>query len=180
MWAHLSARPSRCSVQTYTRGDRLSFDCHFGTKECQGNIYHACAVAHIPGAEEQLDYIRCMINDNYDPSEAALRCTREVEVDWEAIQRCATTTEGKLLHKVAGEKTQTLEPKVSIVKYRHKSTLNSLPVLEFFLSFNFYTVQCSECSAGQWRQCHSNTLFIKLFLFVQKFFSSAGEENKML
>ena len=100
-------------MQTYSTGDRLRFDCHFGPKECQGNIYHACAAAHIAGAEELLDYIRCMINDNYDPPRAALRCSREVEVDWEAIQGCATSTEGELLHKVAGEKTGTLQPRVS-------------------------------------------------------------------
>ena len=39
----------------------------------QGNTYHACAAAHIRGEEELMEYIRCMINDNYDPPRAALR-----------------------------------------------------------------------------------------------------------
>ena len=60
-----------------------------------------------------------MIYDNYEPAKAALRCTREVEVDWEAIRRCATTSEGEILHKLAGEKTETLRPRVSFSHLYH-------------------------------------------------------------
>merc|ERR1711953_1307927 len=55
---------------TYSRGDTFRFDCHFGPRECQGNIYHACAAAKISDSNQLLDYIRCMINDNYDPPRA--------------------------------------------------------------------------------------------------------------
>ena len=100
-------------VQTYSQGDTFRFDCHFGPRECQGNIYHACAAAKIPDTQDLMDYVRCMINDNYDPPRAALRCTREVEVDWEEIKRCATGQEGLTLHKEAGDKTGQLSPRVS-------------------------------------------------------------------
>ena len=114
MTGYLSLRPSRCPLQTYGTGDQLRFDCHFGPRECEGNIYHACAAATIAGAQERLDYVRCMINDNYEPARAALRCSREVEVDWEEIERCATTSRGNRLHQLAGQKTQTLRPRVSL------------------------------------------------------------------
>ena len=78
-------------------------------------MYHACAVAYIEVEEDLMEYVKCMINDNYDPPRAALRCSREVEVDWEAIQACATSTEGEILHKLAGEKTGTLQPRVSFI-----------------------------------------------------------------
>ena len=183
-WGHLSAGLPECSVQTYGSGDQLRFDCHFGPKECEGNIYHACAATLIEGAEERLDYIRCMINDNYEPARAALRCSREVEVDWGAIQRCATTSQGARLHQLAGEKTRTLRPRVSFIKRIRHSTDCYTPVIIITFSILFSNIkwptQFSQCSAVQCRQCQSDTIFIKLFLFVQKFFSSAGEENRML
>ena len=40
------------------------------------------------------------------------RCSREVDVDLEAITECAKGEEGNLLHKLAGDKTNSLRPKV--------------------------------------------------------------------
>ena len=39
----------------------------------QGNTYHACAAAHIEDEEKLMEYVKCMINDNYDPPRAAIR-----------------------------------------------------------------------------------------------------------
>ena len=36
-------------------------------------MYHACAVAYIEVEEDLMEYVKCMINDNYDPARAALR-----------------------------------------------------------------------------------------------------------
>lgn len=100
---------------TYNAGDRFRFSCQHGPAECQGNTYHACAAAHIRGEEELMEYIRCMINDNYDPPRAALRCSREIEVDWAAISECAKGLEGNKLHKEAGDKTNALVPRVTFI-----------------------------------------------------------------
>ena len=40
----------------------------------------------IAGVQEQIDYVRCMINDNYDPPKAAQRCSRELDVDLDEIR----------------------------------------------------------------------------------------------
>lgn len=89
-----------------------------------------------------------MINDNYDPARAAQRCTREVEVDWEEIKRCATSDEGLTLHKQAGDKTRQLSPRVSL--------------------------SVSE----RWQEMFSHNLFIKFVLFVWRVFRKREEENK--
>ena len=66
-----------------------------------------------------MEYIKCMINDNYNPSQAALSCTQEVDtVDWAAVSACARGGEGNVLHKLAGDKTHQLRPRVIAVLHR--------------------------------------------------------------
>merc|ERR1712121_456529 len=55
---------------TYTGRNKFQFSCQHGPAECEGNIYHACGAAHIDGDDERMEYIKCMINDNYNPSQA--------------------------------------------------------------------------------------------------------------
>jgi len=62
-----------------------------------------------------MEYLKCMIYDNYDPPRAALRCTQEVDVDWLSISNCAKGKEGNFLHKLAGDKTHALEPRVTFI-----------------------------------------------------------------
>jgi len=100
---------------TYSGSDRYRFSCQHGPKECQGNIYHACAAAHISNEQDRMDYLRCMIYDNYDPQRAAIRCSEEIDVDWSSISNCAKGKEGNVLHKLAGEKTHALIPKVTFI-----------------------------------------------------------------
>ena len=60
-------------IQTSNRGDEFRFRCQHGPRECQGNTYHACAARYIREEEDRLDYIRCMIEDNYNPPRDGLR-----------------------------------------------------------------------------------------------------------
>eukprot|EP00092_Neocalanus_flemingeri_P014375 GFUD01015506.1.p1 GENE.GFUD01015506.1~~GFUD01015506.1.p1 ORF type:complete len:243 (+),score=54.48 GFUD01015506.1:66-794(+) len=100
---------------TYGDTDKFRFSCQHGPVECQGNTYHACAAKYIEDEDIKLDYIKCMINDNYDPVRAALRCSREMAVDWLAISTCAKGGEGNMLHKLAGDRTHALRPKVTFI-----------------------------------------------------------------
>ena len=45
----------------------LAFSCQHGPQECQGNKVHACSVKHLPNEAKLIDFIHCMIDDNYDP-----------------------------------------------------------------------------------------------------------------
>eukprot|EP00090_Calanus_glacialis_P042874 TRINITY_DN75980_c0_g1_i1.p1 TRINITY_DN75980_c0_g1~~TRINITY_DN75980_c0_g1_i1.p1 ORF type:complete len:234 (-),score=68.05 TRINITY_DN75980_c0_g1_i1:110-811(-) len=100
---------------TYNDKDRFRFSCQHGPVECQGNTYHACAAKYIEDEDIKLDYIKCMINDNYNPPRAALRCSREMTVPWSDISTCAKGREGNLLHKLAGDRTHALRPKVTFI-----------------------------------------------------------------
>ena len=55
----------------------------------------------------------CLCADNYDPPGAVRRCAREVTVDLPAIEACAAGDEGNLLHKLAGDLTHSLQPRVT-------------------------------------------------------------------
>ena len=56
----------------------LTFDCQHGPVECEGNIYHACAEAHILSRARAVEMAACMINDNMDPEAAARTCAQRL------------------------------------------------------------------------------------------------------
>lgn len=95
--------------------DRYSFDCQHGPTECQGNIYHACANNYINNYDLRVDFIRCMMLNNYDPEKAVKRCGREHDVEVDSILRCGEGKEGKQLHAHAGRLTKELRPKMTFV-----------------------------------------------------------------
>ena len=64
-------------------------------------------------SQGQLQCSDCLCADNYDPPGAVRRCAREVTVDLPAIEACAAGDEGNLLHKLAGDLTQNLQPRVT-------------------------------------------------------------------
>ena len=51
----------------------------------QGNIWHACAIKYIDNFDSRLNFLNCMINNNYNPYKAALRYI-SIIIDW-----CATS-----------------------------------------------------------------------------------------
>lgn len=102
-------------ARTYGERDDLTFSCQHGPRECQGNIWHACAVKYTNGVESRLNFINCMMYNNYDPQKAALRCSRIFTVDWTNISNCAKGKEGKLLLSKAGERTHALRPWASFI-----------------------------------------------------------------
>jgi len=102
-------------AQTYGEGSSLSFSCQHGPVECEGNIWHACAIKYIDNVDSRLNFLNCMINNNYNPYKAALRCSRRNTVDWANISNCAKGDEGKLLLSLAGERTHALRPWASFI-----------------------------------------------------------------
>lgn len=91
------------------------FSCQHGEQECLGNIYHACVAEKVQDPAKQLELIKCMISDNYEPENSAKKCTSEAGVDFQEIQTCASGSEGQKLHYLAGLKTEALDPKVSFI-----------------------------------------------------------------
>ena len=60
-----------CRLQYWERQEsgRISFSCQNGPEECVGNMVHACSIKYINDEHKLADYIHCMIEDNYDPTE---------------------------------------------------------------------------------------------------------------
>ena len=47
-------------------GGGYKFSCQHGPTECLGNIVHNCVIKYI---KEPMPYIKCMMEDNYEPLE---------------------------------------------------------------------------------------------------------------
>ena len=59
----------------------LTFDCQHGPVECEGNMYHACAAAHIREKRLAVEMAACMIRDNMDPEAAARTCAQQLRYE---------------------------------------------------------------------------------------------------
>lgn len=102
-------------ASTKITADGYEFSCQHGEQECIGNIYHACVDKKVEDTTKKLEYIKCMISDNYEPENSAKKCASEGGIDFEEIQSCASGPEGQELHYKAGVKTEALIPKVSFI-----------------------------------------------------------------
>ena len=49
--------------------------------ECEGNMYHACAEAHIGERGRAVEMAACMIQDNMDPEAAARTCAQRLRYE---------------------------------------------------------------------------------------------------
>jgi len=83
-------------------GDDYQFSCQHGPTECLGNIVHSCAIKYVP---QPLPYIKCMMENNYEPMKIGKQCANLLDIDWAVIEDCANGKEGRALHAEAGYQT---------------------------------------------------------------------------
>jgi interferon gamma-inducible protein 30 len=76
---------------------------------------HCCAVESIHDTATKLNFVACMIRDNSDAQEALNRCSKEISVDVENIQKCYDSLHSRELLKIAGIATHALNPPVSFI-----------------------------------------------------------------
>ena len=57
------------SSNDISSNDVYAFNCQHGPPECEGNKVHACVVKYVTDDEKRMDFIHCMIDDNYKPVE---------------------------------------------------------------------------------------------------------------
>lgn len=96
-------------------GNRYKFQCQHGAVECHANKIHACATKYVTNKKTLLKLVACMINDNMDPEQVALDCSRQLNVELSPLLKCANGAEGEILLKNFGEMTYALSPKVSFI-----------------------------------------------------------------
>ncbi|XP_023329243.1 gamma-interferon-inducible lysosomal thiol reductase isoform X2 [Eurytemora carolleeae] len=92
-------------------GDLYEFQCQHGPVECTGNTYHAC-VAKTSKPEISLLYVKCMIENNLNPSSIAEKCAGELAVPFSEIDTCAKGREGNMLSFMMGELTHSLRASI--------------------------------------------------------------------
>ncbi|XP_067625500.1 gamma-interferon-inducible lysosomal thiol reductase [Eurosta solidaginis] len=104
-------------AQTFTNPDgTYRFDCQHGNVECEGNMYHGCAIEAIEDAQERLNVIACMIRDNRNPKEAMHKCARQYGIEnTDLIQKCFNSDHGAELLKLNGDATTALRPPVTFI-----------------------------------------------------------------
>lgn len=93
-------------------GDSYDFSCQHGPVECLGNTVHNCAVKYV---QQPLPYIKCMMDNNYDPMAIGKQCADMLDINWEVIERCANSNEGKQLLATAGSESLGVQPHLSFI-----------------------------------------------------------------
>lgn len=103
----------KASYQQSPRG--YTFKCQHGPAECQGNMVHACAIKYVAKPALLMEYVKCMMNDNYEPKTAGAKCAESLGIDWSVIDKCVDSREGQELLAMYGDDTHSLRPKISFV-----------------------------------------------------------------
>jgi interferon gamma-inducible protein 30 len=75
-------------------GSNWAFTCQHGVRECQGNLIEGCAIKKYEFYTQALPFILCLEDNTTDFSAQGQRCATKFNLDWNAINTCATGTEG--------------------------------------------------------------------------------------
>ena len=73
-------------------GDQWTFTCQHGTRECEGNFVETCALKKYPA--RALDFLICLETNSSSWTAQGQRCASQLELDWQVIEKCATSNEG--------------------------------------------------------------------------------------
>jgi len=93
-------------------GGGYKFSCQHGPTECLGNIVHNCVIKYI---KEPMPYIKCMMEDNYEPLEIGKKCAYRLDLDWEPIRKCSQGREGEELMAVVAQESLGVKHKLSFI-----------------------------------------------------------------
>lgn len=113
-------------------GKFLKFECQHGQQECEGNMWHVCAVEHLKeDLDAQFNFTECMLHDMSRGTlkEVATKCSVSTKV-FGAISSCVTGSQGKELLEKAGNATSGLSPPLSLTQgWSPTYTLATIPPL---------------------------------------------------
>ena len=68
------------SSNDVSSNDVYAFNCQHGPPECEGNKVHACVVKYVTDDDKRMDFIHCMIDDNYKPVECGKKVSLTIKI----------------------------------------------------------------------------------------------------
>ena len=130
-------------------GEKWSFTCQHGPKECEINVLEACAL-HLLPPTKRLPYIHCV---EKSPSiKRARKCAARHTVEWGPIIKCYSGAEGNALEHQIAQKTDALSPAHQYVPW---ITVNGVHTNEIQnkVTSNMLQYVCSLYSGTKPAQC---------------------------
>lgn len=106
-------------AKTVSNGSEISFTCQHGASECLGNKLQACGLARLGNNAKQVAFVSCVMSET-DPSNPGDKCFTDVGLERSEVLKCATGSEGDVLH--AGMGFRTMHP----VPWVPRITLNGI------------------------------------------------------
>lgn len=97
------------AIETIRNGSYV-FACQHGPKECQANMFQACAMA-LNGYTfaNYWPFVHCM-DSSKEPVTAAAGCAKATGQSWEAIEQCSISQKGNLIMHQMAVATKSLVP----------------------------------------------------------------------
>ncbi|XP_013134796.1 PREDICTED: gamma-interferon-inducible lysosomal thiol reductase-like [Papilio polytes] len=97
-------------ASTKEENGKYYFMCQHGEEECYANTIHSCSIDILGNMTLSVKFTECMIMDNMDADKALERCSQQMNVDPEPINRCASSEHGAALLKKHGDDTDIIKP----------------------------------------------------------------------
>ncbi|XP_071952050.1 gamma-interferon-inducible lysosomal thiol reductase-like [Antedon mediterranea] len=89
-------------------GNQWEFTCQHGERECAGNVMETCILSLIP-FKQAVPVIFCMEAAD-DPANAAKQCLTKYGLEFDAVSKCANSSQGNQLEHQMALKTDALQP----------------------------------------------------------------------
>lgn len=91
-------------------GTNWSFTCQHGVRECEGNVIETCAIKKYDFYTQALPFIICLEADTSDWTRSGQRCASQLNLNWNTISSCATSSEGNQFEYEMAVATDKLNP----------------------------------------------------------------------
>ncbi|XP_049827081.1 GILT-like protein 1 isoform X2 [Schistocerca gregaria] len=92
----------------------VEFLCPHGPPECKGMLVHACAINIVP-RDLVLQYVFCMIMDNWNGLVIGEKCAKKLEIDWHSVLGCVNSNKSTMYLLHYKELTMSLNPPLTQV-----------------------------------------------------------------
>ena len=86
------------------------FSCQDGADECWGNLLHSCMLYFYPKMADHMPFVHCMESDAADVRDAAVKCSKKLNIPLDNVTKCMQTRFGNNLQHINAKLTEALRP----------------------------------------------------------------------